>query len=70
MLQQKYGTTIEVGCDECGGGGNSDQAEDLGIAGIYEIAYDCPWSYICYKKDNDWRIYNTGCGWNIEHFLL
>jgi len=74
-------TTVVVGCDECGGGGNSDQAEGLGIAGTYTIG-ECEvsniasgeWSVltdgVCFLKDDDWRIFNTGCGWNIEHYEI
>jgi len=58
---------VEVFCDGC----DNPQA-----AGIYKesmCVYDgfvykgqAPESYICFTRDEDWRIAQTGCGWEVQ----
>ncbi|MCH2199606.1 MAG: hypothetical protein MK081_12575 [Flavobacteriales bacterium] len=55
-----------------------DSGAPASMAGLYDVASDCDFSeggawfggvdyMVCFRKDDgsDWRIWNTGCGWEI-----
>jgi len=58
---------VKVTCDGCGIAGLAGSYEESVCDGPgFEYRGQHPDTYTCFLKGSDWRVYQTGCGWEVQ----